>query len=158
MDENSKNQLNKPRPIRSRSRVEFKASKKEPRISNVTAILIIATALFIDILEMITTWKVIGIVLGLITPVFANLVFWFWFKLKDVSIYFDSPKKIITAGTFNLIEIIPALDALGPFGAGWTMWAIAIIVMTRVEDKTGISIPTSPKKASTGKISRKKTA
>lgn len=124
------------------------AISKNVRISASSGFWMILVALLIDSVEMIATWGVVGIILGWITPIFADLVFWFWFKLLDVPVGFGSPKKLMVAALATLFELIPGLDALGPLGAGWTAGVIAIILITRAEDKTGIKILKSPPKAS----------
>lgn len=140
--------------LRTLGRYEHTIEKKvSSRISKFTAFLMISVALSIDLVEFITTWAGgAGVVLSYITPILAHLCFWFWFKLHDIGIYFDSPKKALTAGGTTSLELILALDAIPIVAFGWTIWVVALIIYTRIEDKTGISLPTSPKKAVTGKI------
>lgn len=122
-------------------------SSKNSRLSNSTIFLMIGTALFFDVIELTTTWAGIGILGSYVTWIFGNLTFWTWFTTIHVPIGFSSPKKLLAAIVANVIEIIPALDAIPLLGMGWTIGVILIVVLTRLEDKTGIKLPTSPKKS-----------
>jgi len=124
------------------------------RITFATAFLMIGTALFFDGIEMITTWKIIGVILSYFSFIFANLTFWTWFMMIGVPVGFSSPKKLVVGMLTNILELIPGLDAIPLIGMGWTLGIIALIALTRLEDKTGMSLPTSPKGAVPGTIKK----
>ena len=98
---------------------------------------IVIVAFFIDLIEMVTTWLGIGIVMGVVIAPCATLMFWIWYKILDVP-FLASPKKFATLAITSFVEIIPALDAIPILSWGWTIGAIILVAMVRAEDKDGI--------------------
>ena len=126
---------------------------KNSRISNSTAMLMIGTAFLLDILEMATSWAIIGVIISVFIGVFGTLTFFTWFTLKGVPMSFANPKTmftfLITSGAETLgigLDVIPLLGWI------WTIGIALLIIITRFEDKTGIKLPTSPKKGRPGTI------
>lgn len=97
----------------------------------------IATAVVFDIISII---PVVGEAIGIVG---SAVVFGIWFLTLGIPLL--STKKLVTTFVGYLGEAIPAVSAL-PF---ITVGVILIIGMTRLEDKTGISV----EKLATGKIS-----
>ena len=106
------------------------------RISKIMGAMLIITAFCVDAFEMLLEWLGIGM-LGLSTllSICATVVFWIWLKILGVS-FVASPKKFATMGITSFLEIIPGLDAL--FGFVWTVGIIALVLITRSEDKGGL--------------------
>lgn len=111
--------------------------QEEPRyrISKIMGAMIVITAFSIDAFEMLLEWLGIGILgLSSLISVCATTGFGIWFAILGVG--FMSPKKFFTSFATVIAEVIPGLDALGGFF--WTLGAVAIVIMTRSEDKGGL--------------------
>jgi hypothetical protein len=74
-----------------------------------TVALMIAVALFFDVLQALLT----PIVIGYFVPVIAYPTMWLWFKMHGID--FISMKRAKTLGFGALIELIPGLDVLPAF-------------------------------------------
>jgi len=120
--------------------MEDSTEKKEIhyRVSKTTGVLMIYTALFIDVLEMLLEWMIIGLVLNYFITIFAGLLFWLWFAIKGVP-FWVKPSRLITLGITFLAELIPGLDATG-FGEFWTVGILILVILVRLEDRTGIDL------------------
>ena len=110
------------------SREEEGEQKKEPRISNFTAGLIIVFVSVVEITQFALTAVAIGAVISPIITFCAQVTLAFWFWMKGVS--FKSTKKIVTVVISLLIEFIPVIDILPAFLAQ----TIIIILLTKAED------------------------
>jgi len=111
--------------------------EKPRRITNTTAILMLASAGLVDLLQLLLTVAGgVGLVLNTFVAVFAGFCFWLWFKLKGVG-FISDPKRFLTLMAESIGEVIPALNNLPIFLAG----AIITIILTRIEDKTSIKVP-----------------
>lgn len=78
------------------------------RISNTSAALMIGTALFYDVLQIILTFFFIGVVLNPFITIWAVLTFSLWFKIKGLSlIKKQGAKKIATLIGSFIIELSP---------------------------------------------------
>lgn len=121
---------------------EEEEEDKPRRITNTTAVLMLATAVLVDLIQfLLTLLGGAGLVLNTFVAIFAGFTFWLWFKFKGVG-FINDPKRFLTLMAESIGEVIPALNNLPIFVAG-----VAItIILVRIEDKTGIKIPTpSPK-------------
>lgn len=109
------------------------------RISYITAILMVGTALFFDVIQMVLTFisalavatVVIPFILGALSIIISFIswgIFYFWLKINHVN-YFD--RKIALKVFLMLIGFIPLLNALPDL----TLLAIITIYITRTEDK-----------------------
>lgn len=98
---------------------------------------IVAVAFTIDLVEMLLEWLGIGLVMTFAIAPAVTFLFWLWYKLLSVP-FVASPKKFATLAITCLVEIIPGLDALVITSFGWTIGAIIMVVMVRLEDKGGI--------------------
>lgn len=67
-------------------------------------------------------------VLNFVVWVFAWLTFWFWFKMKGISLITDK-KRLLTVGGVSLIEIIPAISIL----PSWIALVVIIYSINKAE-------------------------
>jgi len=134
MDENNiQNQTVLRRPVRPIPQYQ---EEKIERIKIWMGAALIITAISIDLFEMLLEWLGIGIFgLSTLLSVCATIIFWVWFKILGVS-FGASPKKFATMMATSILEIIPGLDSLGGFI--WTIGIIALVIITRSEDKGGL--------------------
>jgi hypothetical protein len=117
------------RPVRT---IQQQEEKKE-RIKVWMATCLVIVALFVDLIQVLLTSVVIGVVLSPIISIAANFLFWIWFKLLDVS-FVGNPKNFATFGGAASLEEIPGVDVLPWF----TIGIILLIIFTRAEDKGGL--------------------
>jgi len=106
--------------------------KKEPRVSAVSATLMICTAIIFDLVSLIP-------LINIITGALALLTFGMWFIIKDVSLV--SPSRLTTGLLAGIIEVYPVLSML----PATTIGVIIVIISSRFEDKTGVKVPLSAK-------------
>ncbi|MBP6858551.1 MAG: hypothetical protein KBC33_01830 [Candidatus Pacebacteria bacterium] len=102
-------------------------SGKKNRISNKAAALLIGSAIIADLLTLI---PIVGIIVG---PTYWVLINIYLFKS---GFGFMNGKRLAASGVSAIAEIIPAIQALPTI----TLAMIIIVVTTRIEDKTGISV------------------
>jgi hypothetical protein len=95
--------------------------------------LMIMTAAVIDLIQFLLTFVAIGLVMAPVITVGSVMLFWLWSKLLGIS-FFSNPKQLATFAAESLGELIPAVDAL-PL---WTLGTIAIVIISRSEDKGGL--------------------
>lgn len=103
-------------------------NKKPRRIDPVTRYKLIGTAIIFDLISII---PVVGQFLAIGG---AGITFYIWFKMLGVS--FISPKKIVTTVVEYIGEAIPVVSALPLITTG----TIIMIVLTDIEDKTGVGV------------------
>ncbi|MEK7120914.1 MAG: hypothetical protein AAB840_02380 [Patescibacteria group bacterium] len=133
-------------------KTEKKEEKKaRHRISNTTVVLLVGVALSVDLVEFVSEWLGIGLILSPLISIYAGLTFWFWLNLKGVN-FIGSPKRFITGSVTFLAEIIPGLDAIGGFL--WTVGMIILVIIVRAEDETGLSFSMIKGGAKAGKLLR----
>ncbi|GMU74074.1 MAG: hypothetical protein AMXMBFR44_2730 [Candidatus Campbellbacteria bacterium] len=101
---------------------------KKPRISKTSAVLMVATAIILDLVSIIPA---VGQALA---DVGSFVIFLLWFLILGVPLV--TPKKLLTTGLAYVIEVIPAISALPAITAG----VIIMIVLTRAEDATGLTL------------------
>jgi hypothetical protein len=104
-------------------------NEQTQRITKTTAAFMIVVAVFFDLLQLLLTVLLIGIVLNPAIDVVAFLTFYLWFKLKGVSLT-SSNKQLIATVSGYIVEIIPILNAL----PGITIATIARIIVVKTED------------------------
>ncbi len=103
---------------------------RQNKISGATAFLMVAVAVFFDLIQIILEFiPIVGFILNKLISIFASLTFWLWLTLKGVK----SNRQWILGGSF-VIEIfpIPFLSALPVFTGG----IIAIILKERIRSVT----------------------
>ena len=98
--------------------------EQESKISESQKWLMFGTAIFFDVISLISLIPIIGWVLGWVVWAFAFMTFWLWFKINGLS--FSKPKNLLSFFGGSVIELIPILNIL----PGWT---VMILYMTRVE-------------------------
>lgn len=115
------------------------------KISNATFGLMIATALFYDLLSIVP-------VVNWFVAIFAWLTFALWFMILGVGLI--SPKKVATWGSSAVIGVIPVLAAIPEL----TLAVIITVILIRAEDELGIKIPTpganNPLKGGRGRLAK----
>ena len=84
-------------------------------------LLMLLVALIFDLLSLIP-------ILNFVVWVFAWLTFWFWFKMKGISLITDK-KRLLTVGGVSLIEIIPAISML----PSWIALVLIIYFINKAE-------------------------
>lgn len=107
------------------------AQKIEYRIDNKTVWLMIAVAIFFDIISLIPVANVAAVIFG-------GGTFGLWFYFKGLGLV--SPKKIAVWGSNLLAESFLAVSTVWP---GFMVGVIIMIIISRTEDKTGLSLPLS---------------
>lgn len=122
---------------------ENKNQKAEQRINNVTAILMIITALAYDAAQVFLEWILVGFAVNWILNIWAWLTFYVWFKLKNVG--FANLKRGLSLNGGFILEFIPLLEEL-PM---WTASVIYMIITVKVEDKLASISPAAAQAFST---------
>jgi hypothetical protein len=97
---------------------------KGSRIGIASMVMMPAVALFFDLISFIP-----------FVGALAWVVFTFWLHLLGVELW--SARKFATMGTSTIMELIPVLSVLPTV----TIGIIAIIIMVKFEERTGIKIP-----------------
>lgn len=145
MEENKENQINQNRPFQKKIYYQRKEENPE-RISKWTALFLIITAFFVDLVELFITYigvVVIGGILSIIVSFGATALFGIWFAILGVNQSGNTKntsmlsKKMLTQIGTVMAENIPFLDAI-PLAFFWTIGMILTIWMVRSEDKNGI--------------------
>lgn len=90
-------------------------NNEEKGLKNTTITLMIVTALFFDVLQVLLSFIYMGWFVG----IFAALTFYVWFKTYGIS--FTKPKRFLTFGGASLIEAVPI-----PFIAALPAWTAAV--------------------------------
>lgn len=111
--------------------------KAKYRLSNTTMVLMVGLALATDVVELVSEWLGIGLVISPLVAIFIGMTFWFWFNLKGVN-FIGSTKKFITSTVTFIAEVIPGFDAIGGFF--WTIGIVIMVIIVRLEDQTGVSL------------------
>ncbi|MDQ5928160.1 MAG: hypothetical protein QG633_598 [Patescibacteria group bacterium] len=101
---------------------------REPRISNISAIKMVAAGILLDLVALI---PFVG---GYAAEIIGGLTFFLWFLILGLPLM--SPKTL-TNWALNLIVGETATAGAWP---GFTIGAILTVVMTRTEDKTGLDV------------------
>jgi hypothetical protein len=118
--------------IAERRLVQTQEEKKE-RITKIMAFCMICVAFFIDLIQIILTFFVIGAFISPVITACADVLFICWFWILGVN-FTKGSKKILSLLGSSVLELIPAVDTL-PAITGFVVYNI---VITRAEDKGGI--------------------
>lgn len=113
------------------------------RISAFESALMVAVAVFYDLVQFALTWLLgwigLGFIVSWLMTIWAGLTFGLWFTLKGASIM--SGRRAAALGVGTIIEIIPILNFL----PGWTVSVIISLSVTRAEDfLAGSALPIAP--------------
>lgn len=99
--------------------------KKE--IPPTTKWLMLAVAIFFDILSLSILIPVVGWIAGWIVWVFAFGTLWLWFMMNGVNIFgFRNPKKLIGSLLATIVEAVPEIGA-------FPSWTFLVLYLTRAE-------------------------
>ena len=93
-------------------------SEEKKGLNNTTIVLMVAVALFYDVLQ----WFLAFIFMGWLVGIFAGLTFYVWFKIRGMS--FMKPKRFAIFGTGSVIEMFPLI----PLSA-LPAWTAAIVIL-----------------------------
>jgi len=97
------------------------------------AVIMIATAVSIDLFNALLNFLVIGEIVSTVISIVATTLFTIWFWLLGIS-FVKSPKKLAAMAGQAIIGLIPIINTLPELTAG-----VAItILLTWGEDKGGI--------------------
>ncbi len=88
---------------------------------------------FIELLLMLLVAGIFDLmslipILNFAVWIFAWLTFWFWFKMKGISLVTDK-KRLLTVGGVSFIELVPALSAL----PSWIALILIIYFLNKAE-------------------------
>ncbi len=101
----------------------IESETEEEGIPNTTLGLMIGTAIFFDLTQVLLAF----VVMDWLVSWFAFLTFWLWFKFHNKS--FLNPKRLPAIGVGVVIEMFPLLAAL----PGWTIAVILLVGIERAE-------------------------
>lgn len=103
--------------------------KDVSHISALTSFFLVATALFIDILQVFLNFILIGLVLNWLVNFIAVIVFALWFSLYGISF---GKFRFFLRMVFSLCaEMVPLFNTLPV----WTMFVVSILVTHRLQEK-----------------------
>lgn len=104
-------------------------------ISNITMVLMVATAVAYDIVQFLFNFiPFIGWIISWVIFIFAFMTFYVWFKIYGRN--FMTPKRAVAMGAGVIIEMIPILNSL----PGWTIAVLFLIGIEKAE-KLASSLP-----------------
>ncbi len=105
--------------------------ERKHKIGNVTAGMMIVTALVVDAIQAFLTFSVFLLPLSVLITFMAATMFFLWFALSGVKyIGNDGGKKLLLALASTVAELVPVINAL----PATTVGVVGIIVQTRIED------------------------
>jgi hypothetical protein len=110
--------------------------EKKERIKSWMAVCLIIVAFCIDIIEIVVEWFGGFIGVSSVIAVGSATLFGVWGEMLGIG--FVNPKKLLISLATIIIEIIPGLDATIILSFGWTIGVIALVMITRAEDKGGL--------------------
>jgi hypothetical protein len=104
--------------------------EKRDRLGTFQAVLLNATAIIIDALQLVLGLMIIGFVLNTLITVMAWLSYFLWYKLLDISFIDAGLRKAVLFMGTGLIEVIPFINGIPT----WTLSVILMILIVRHED------------------------
>lgn len=102
--------------------------KKEKGLTNTTIGLMVTVALFLDVLQVLLNF----LLMGWLVPIFFYGIFWLWFRMRGLS--FFSLKRAPTLGIGAVIELIPWVDDLPMF----TFTVVRIALDYKIKKVAGV--------------------
>ena len=103
--------------------------QNETQIKDTTAILMIGTALFFDLLQAIIGWiPIVGNILADAMSIFIFLTFFLWFWMNGIKMV--TPKRLTSMIGGGLVEMIPYLNLL----PAWTLVVVYLIGTTKIKE------------------------
>ncbi|MEA2112713.1 MAG: hypothetical protein U9P50_01945 [Patescibacteria group bacterium] len=110
-------------------------AKEKQKIDNITAALMIGTAILIDSIQALLTMILIGPFVNWMISIFAWMTFFLWFILKGVR-FTSNPKRVFTFLGGSLLEAVPIIATLPV----WTAVISTTIFTMRAERKLKSSL------------------
>lgn len=111
-------------------------SKDKVKIDNITATMMISTALLVDGIQIFLTMIFIGPFVNWLISIFAWMTFFLWFALKGVK-FTANPKRVFTFMGGSLCEVIPGIASLPVWTATITMTILTIKAEKEVKKVLG---------------------
>lgn len=105
------------------------ATQKRTRISNATGFFMMMAAGFMDGLQILLEWAIIGLFINWFIDICVWGLFFLWFKSKGVNLM--NFKKGLVFNGLAFLEIIPVVGEL-PL---WILDISIMIAMVKIEDK-----------------------
>jgi hypothetical protein len=88
------------------------------------------------LIEVVVEWLGGFVGVSSVMAVGTATLFGIWGGMLGIG--FANPKKMLISLTTVIVELIPGLDATFILSFGWTIGIIALILITRAEDKGGM--------------------
>ncbi len=104
--------------------------KNKEKIDNITATMMISTAILVDGIQAFLTLIFIGPFVNWLISIFAWMTFFLWFALKGIK-FTNNPKRVFTFMGGSLLEIIPGIATL----PAWTATITITILTIKSEEK-----------------------
>jgi len=103
----------------------------ESKISDMTAVLMIGTAIFCDAAQALIGWiPIVGNILADLFSIVIFLTFFLWFWMHGIKMI--SPKRLTAMVGGGLVEMVPYINLL----PAWTGVVIYLIGTTKVNELT----------------------
>lgn len=100
------------------------------KIDNITAAMMISTAILVDGIQILLTIIFIGPFVNWLISIFAFMTFFLWFMLKGVK-FTSNPKRVFTFMGGSLMEVIPGIATL----PAWTATIVITLLTIKTEEK-----------------------
>ena len=117
--------------------------ENKPKISEATKWLMLGTAIFFDLISLVSLIPFIGWIAGWCVWVFAFGTFWLWFKINGLD--FFKPKNVGGFIVGSIIELIPYINIL----PGWTVTVLYLTRIEKIVNKVVSQVPGGEKIAET---------
>lgn len=121
----------------------------ERKIEKHTWVFMLAIAGFVDLVQIVADFLIVGVVVNTILDIFVWLTFYVWFKIYGVN--FISIKRGLPFVGAGLVELIPALNA-------FPTWTTAIAIMWATTKSQVVATAITALKTRPGKIPPKITS
>lgn len=116
---------------------QYLEQKRKPRISRVMGMLLVVSAVLVDLVELVMMDTGLDVfafgIFGFLLSMCATIAFWIWFQMLSIP-YSSNTKRFGASIITSLAEMTPGLDALQIWFV-WTLGMIVIVGMVRMEDK-----------------------
>jgi len=110
--------------------------KNKEKIDNITATMMISTAILVDGIQAFLTLIFIGPFVNWLISIFAWMTFFLWFALKGIK-FTNNPKRVFTFMGGSLLEIIPGIATLPAWTATITITILTIKAEKKVKNILG---------------------
>jgi len=110
--------------------------ENKEKIDNITATMMISTAIIVDGIQAFLTIIFIGPFVNWLISIFAWMTFFLWFALKGIK-FTNNPKRVFTFMGGSLLEIIPGIATLPAWTATITITILTIKAEKKVKNILG---------------------